>query len=260
MEDGLNLQKVKESLGRYKEQNLEMLDCGEWWKNHKQYKYILPIEKKYDNIIDKGFKENLIAIIPKDKLHLGFHHLNSSQALAINLFGPLIITNNLKVIDSEFGVLDLNSDFEYVENQKEGTNFDFYLGCPDSKNYFEVKYTEQKFSSAKDDPSHRQKYAEIYKSDLKAISDISENEFYKNYQLWRNILYAQKGNVFFVLPKFRTDLMEKVKKAKELIKEENIKKNVKILVIDSLVAKCKEIPDLKRHYEEFEKKYLDFEK
>ena len=172
MEDGLNLQKVKESLGRYKEQNLEILDCGEWWKNHKQYKYILPIEKKYDNIIDKGFKENLIAIIPKDKLHLGFHHLNSSQALAINLFGPLIITNNLKVIDSEFGVLDLHSDFEYVENQKEGTNFDFYLGCQDKRNFFEVKYSEQKFGNAKDDPSHQQKFAEIYKSDLGEISDI----------------------------------------------------------------------------------------
>lgn len=256
----MNFQKIKECLGKYKEQRLGISDCGEWWRNHRSYKYILPVEKKYENIIDEGFKEKLIEMMPEKKLHLGFHHLNSSQALALNLFGPLVKTNNLKVIDSDFEALDLNSDFEYVENQKEGTNFDFYLGCPDSRNYFEVKYTEQKFSSAKDDPSHRQKYAEIYKSDLKAISDISENEFYKNYQLWRNILYAQKGNVFFVLPKFRTDLMEKVKKAKELIKEENIKKNLKILVIDSLVAKCKEIPDLKKHYEEFEKKYLDFEK
>ena len=259
MEDGLNLQKVKESLGRYKEQNLEILDCGEWWKNHKQYKYILPIEKKYDNIIDKGFKENLIAIIPKDKLHLCFHHLNSSQALAINLFGPLIITNNLKVIDSEFGVLDLHSDFEYVENQKEGTNFDFYLGCQDKRNFFEVKYSEQKFGNAKDDPSHQQKFAEIYKSDLGEISDISEKEFYKNYQLWRNILYTRKGNVYFVLPKFRNDLIEKIGKAKALIKYENVKEKIKILVIDDLVSKCKEILDLEKHYEEFEKKYLKFE-
>ena len=258
MEKDMNLKKVKESLVRYKEQKLKITDCGEWWKNHKLYNYILPIDKKYDNIIDEGFKDNLISMLPKGKLHLGFHHLNSSQALALNFFGPLVITNNLGLINSEFDLYELKAEFEYIENQNEGTNFDFFLGCSDSRNYFEVKYTEQKFGNSKNDANHRQKFLEIYKNDLESISDITEKEFYKNYQLWRNILYARKGNLYFTLPKFREDLIKKIEKAKVLIKDENLKENVRILVIDDVVTKCKEISDLRNHYEEFEKKYLNF--
>ena len=37
---------------------------------------------------------------------------------------------------------------------------------------------------------------------IQSISDISEHEFYKEYQLWRNIIYAKKGNVFFCTSRF----------------------------------------------------------
>ena len=254
----MNLNKIITHLGDYKEESLKISECGEWWGNKKKYRYILPIAEKYENIIDAGFKEDLKNLISNNSVHLGFHHLNSSQALALNLLGPLVITKNLKIIDLSEDFDNNTASFEYIEDKNEQTNFDFFVTSQNNKNYFEVKYTEHNFGSANDDKNHRQKYLEIYKSQLENISNISEKEFFKNYQLWRNIIYAQKGNVYFVLPRFREDLFARVKDAKEKILNPEINDRVKVLIIDDLVAKCKEKPDLQKHYEEFEKKYSRF--
>ena len=252
----MNIARVKKHLAKYKENKLGIKECGEWWKNHKQYGHILPFDKKYENIINSSFNKQLKALLEADSLHLGFHHLNSSQALALNLFGPLVVTNRLNLIDSN--ITTSKGLFEYIENQQENTNFDFFIDNSPAKNYyFEVKYTESYFGKARDDKRHKQKYIEIYEPKLESIANITE-EFYQEYQLWRNIIYAQKGIVNFVLPKFRDDLITTVEKAKERIINKALSNRVRILTIDDLVERCKKIPELKEHYTEFEKKYLDF--
>ncbi|MBR5934138.1 MAG: hypothetical protein IK002_09150 [Treponema sp.] len=253
----MNIEKIKKHLSDYKIRELGITESGTWWKNHKKYSHILPYECKFENVIKSNRKNDLINLIDSESLHLGFHHLNSSQALALNLFGPLVLTNNLKIIENLLLSEKSIGKFEYIENPKENTNFDFFVGDGNLNNYFEVKYTEKNFGNAKEDLEHKQKFQEIYKKELESFSDITEKEFYKKYQLWRNIIYAKKGNVFFIVPIFRKDLILEVETAKKRILDEKIKNRIFILEIDSLVKKCIEIDELKNHYIEFEKKYLN---
>ena len=126
----MNLAKVKRHLSKhlseYKVEVLKITGNGKWWKNHKEYSHILPLDKKNENIINSDIKEDLISLLDEDSIHLGFHHLNSSQALALNLFGPLVIKKHLEMID-EMNILGKSTGiFEYIENQMEYTNFDFF--------------------------------------------------------------------------------------------------------------------------------------
>ncbi len=250
-------QQIKNHLSCYKNDVLKILDNGIWWKNKKEYKHILPKEKYEQNIIDKGFRNELLNLIKVKDLHLGFHHLNSSQALALNLFGPLIIAKQISLIGKFLGIEINNYDqsqFEYIENNNENTNFDFFIKGL-KKIYFEIKYTEDKFGNAKDDAKHREKYLEIYKDKLENITCITQKEFFKLYQLWRNIMYSENGFVVFILPGFRKDLIETINSAK---KQLNNSENIKIIKIEEIVDICKRDEKLKDHYLEFEKKYLNF--
>lgn len=250
--------KIINHLTFYKLNTLNITEDGEWWKNHKKYSHILPIERKYENIINKSFRTDLENLLKSDTVHLGFHHLNSSQALALNLFGPLVVSKQLSIIDKNI-FNDSKGHFEYIQDKRENTNFDFFVLNNENRFYFEVKYTENDFGKAKDDSKHKQKYLEIYKDKLENIANVSEKDFYKEYQIWRNIIYAESGYVFFVLPDFRTDLISKVKNVKCKIKNSTIENRVNILSINSLISKAKEIKSLQEHYIEFEKKYLHFD-
>lgn len=249
---------IKNHLASYKLNTLKIIPDGVWWKNKKTYTHILPKGKYIENIINKGFQADLIKLINTKDFHLGFHHLNSSQALALNLFGPLVCTKKLSILGEllEIQISDtFISEFEYIENPNENTNFDFFIKGNNFNIYFEVKYTETEFGKAKDDEDHREKYNNIYKDNLEQIVNISQKQFFNEYQLWRNILYSEKGYIVFVVPKFRTDLVNIVEIAKKQVKNNN---NVKILTIDDVVNKCKEYDVYKDHYIEFENKYLRF--
>lgn len=255
---------IKENLSIYKKNTLG-IDKNGMWKGS-EYSHILPFDNRYENIINKGFREDLKKLISQDALHFGFPHLNSSQALALNLFGPLVLEGNLSVINNVLEVKNNNlisneseGKFEFIEQANEGTNFDFYIQDKSNKFYFEVKYTENEFGKAKDDLNHQQKYSEFYKKRLKDIVDIKSGDFFKEYQLWRNIIYAKNGYVFLVLPRFRDDLIKKVDDAKEKIKNTEIGNRVKLLIIDELVEECEKNKELKDHYIEFRKKYLSFD-
>ena len=252
------IRKSKEHLANYKERKLGETGCGKWWGNNREYKHILPIDKSFKNIIKSNFHNELINLLDNNSVHLGFHHLNSSQALALNLFGPLVKKNKLNLIDSNIMSKAIGK-FEYIENQNENTNFDFFINNLFGTNYyFEVKYSEEDFGKATDNETHKQKYNEIYEPELKKITQIKEIEFYNEYQLWRNILYAKNGMVYFVLPSLRTDLIEKVNNAKQKIFNKANNDRINILLIEELVDRCKQIDELRDHYIEFEEKYLKF--
>lgn len=249
---------IKEHLASYKVDKLQIVENGTWWKNNKEYQHILPKDKYMDNIINKGFQKELINYINVKDLHLGFHHLNSSQALALNLFGPLITTNRLSIIGDllQIEILDNSkSEFEYIENSNENTNFDYFIKDNNFNVYFEVKYTENKFGNAKDDNEHQEKYLQIYKDKLGKIANITRKQFFNDYQLWRNILYSPNGYIVFVVPSFRKDLIAIIETAKEKLIN---KQNIKVLRIEDIISKCKQIDILKDHYCEFENKYLKF--
>ena len=254
--------KVYDHLADYKEHRLGIKRNGKWKRNGREYPHILPCDQTEANLIDCGYLHDLqeLKSNPSVKLHAGFHHLNSSQALAFNLMVPIQCE---KMYATLFSLIGKNDDveqfyFEHIDDEAESTNFDFFIKSKSSKYYFELKYTEDRFGSAKNDPRHNQKYQTIYKNRLERIAGVDKNEFFQNYQFWRNMIYTKNGIVVFVLPKFRKDILDEIELAKEKMFNTG---NVKILFIDDLclnLINCRN-EKIAAHYREFYGKYLDIQ-
>ena len=261
-----SIENIKSHLIFYKRQNTDLknLPFGSW--NGNEYEHILPEEEKELNLIHSYYAESLLdfynLIKEKNELHRGFANLNSSQAFALNFFVPIIKNEELFADLFElpcFEKIKL-AEFEKTLDDKEGSQLDFYLETKASAFTFEVKYSENAFGDAEKDERHEIKYNEVYKGRLsRVIDNLTEEEFFEEYQLWRNICFAGDGKIVcFVFPKFREDLTEKVMAAKDKCKED-VKGQIKILYVDDFVNKVinGDNENMKKHYQEFKRKYLD---
>lgn len=148
---------VKQHLGSYKKDKLGNLQCGKWRDNF--YAHILPQKEEKLNIIDKYRNDFYSSEYSKINFHKYFHHLNSSQAMCINFFYPLI---KEKSLESVLNCMKINGEINYTSDdicfEKESeldkyegrsTNFDFYIKLKSGVQlYFEIKYTENGFGKA----------------------------------------------------------------------------------------------------------------
>lgn len=218
------------------------------------------LDMVYNNLKERG------------EIHEGFANMNSSQAFAINFLAPLVKLNLLSIIGIQ--AIDVSYEtciFEKVIDNSEETQFDFFVDATKLQpNYsIEVKYTEQDFGITNMNPPHLEKYTCTYRDVLKelTIESISEETFFKKYQLWRNLLYIIKGkseqgfqHVFFMFPEFRcNDLGKSVEEAKALCKEK-YRNYIHTIIVDDVAKMLIESDneDISNYYLEFKKKYLDF--
>lgn len=199
---------------------------GIYDRNGKPYSHIVYIPK------GKSQEDVIRQILKKDEVNPDFftsphryaHHLNSSQVVCYEFFRNLITDE--KRVKKEL-VACLNSmglpgnsfangyaEFEWVPFKEENTNFDFFIHGtnPVQKIYFEIKYTEQGFGPCKNDDTHKQKFKTIYKDMIENCACLSkkptqfDENWIKNYQLFRNVLRITKDNwqneyVVFLFPK-----------------------------------------------------------
>lgn len=259
------IEELKGELGKYKENVLCVTEQGTYnYKGKsKSYSHILPKEEADKNIIDSALKLDFNNV----KKHALFNHLNSSQALCLNLFGPLV-ADRLDLLNPLLGfdVKDcVNSQFEFVDDLiHDSSNFDFFIETKKHERlYFEIKYTESSIHTtcrAKDaDARYRRLYSKPMEIILKNKNCIPMNVFCKQYQLWRNICHVAYDHcdVFFVFPEFREKLKVQVEEAKKLLKPE-YQNRVHILTVDVI---CNTILNsagekYKAHYQEFKNKYF----
>ncbi len=252
--------RIYSHLARYKTDRLGITENGCWRK--KPYPPILPEQEYPKNIIDKGYHSWILETAEETgiKLHHGFHHLNSSQALAFNLFAPLMKENRIETVFHVLRAADRAewSQFEYVADRSEGTNFDFFIKGERRNYYFEIKYTEGGFGSAGMDAEHLRKFEILYKARTAQTCSVGVEEFFQKYQLWRNICYSSAGAVVFVFPAFQKDLEREILLAKEKVLHPE---NIMVMHIDDLVAANlhTENEKLNAHYREFELKYLQIQ-
>jgi hypothetical protein len=267
---------IKAHLASYKSNHLRILQDGIWKNNNKKYKHILP-EPLYKLNIIETFREEFWEYFETGKIepikkHQDFHHLNSSQAMAFNLFFPFIYSDKLSIlIDSlEIGPCGeiLENQFEKIKCREEGTNFDFFIRFNSNINiFFELKFSENEFGGAINDASHLNKYENIYKPALKDII-IPEyrniQQIFQNYQIIRNLIYLGRGTdnyVIFIFPEQNCDL----KRGEKVILDSvsiQYKNKVKIIYLENLVRRILSNPDLKTHnkiithFELFQEKYI----
>jgi hypothetical protein len=269
-------EQLKEHLTRYKRARLGVQEDGEWKKTKEKYGHILPEPLKRLNLLETIRTEfwEYKKAHPEIKLHTDFHHLTSSQAMAFNLLYPLfgLPATTARPLLQMLGVPADSIKgwkFEHVIDKVEGTNVDFWIQLSSGLEVLlELKLAEQDFGSAKDDEEHRNKLKNIYRARLegKVPRDVLEPpEFFKRYQILRNISYAARDGrrqVVFVFPQAN----EALRSGEEFISRAptpDIRQRIHVLHLEDLVAGLLAVPDqlpprMATHYALFDEKYLAF--
>lgn len=215
---------IKKRLASYKEENITTLP-GLW--HGVEYRHILPLNQIDKNLF--GFTRDDVRKLPNQnniKFHDGFAHLNSSQAMCMNFFYPLIISNKLELIAK---LLQLpgtvtNAQFEkdsHIEKaNRQKTNFDFYFEVGSKKVYFEIKYTESEFGQVKSNTKYRDKYHDVYEvrsnNSLVFKNVLDEDQFLENYQIMRNFVVLDSNSyVVFIYPRDNHNIRHSILAARE---------------------------------------------
>ncbi len=178
------------------------------------YGHILPKDLKWLNILEPHRKEIQLYIDTHAdvKLHKFFHHLNSSQALALNLFFPFFESGQIEsaALIRALGLEGTISSWkpELVPDAVEGTNVDVSWQKTDGHwTYCEVKLSEAEFGTTKCDPRHLEKLNKIYGPTLQPYCParlLQPAAFFDHYQIFRNVWLAArdpKATVVFLLPR-----------------------------------------------------------
>ena len=195
------------------------------------------------------------------------HHLNSSQMFCINFFQPLRKSRKdvLGALLRTWGIglkgRIVQTGFEKVLSTREDMHFDFYVETDLCERvFFEIKYTENCFSSVSFDGAR----AEFYRKWLSYssyLADLPINELETHYQIYRNISYVRSScdYVVFLFPHGN----ELLKKEMNQIGKKVLMKNVKWVNAEEIVSHLTEVfknvkssPRILKHYQELVRRYF----
>jgi len=266
-------EKIKNKLGEYKKTHLSNVENGSWRNSGNIYPHILPKDKKELNLLPKYRKDLYYYIKTNKKLkpHTYFHHLNSSQAMCLNFFYPLMKEKKLEIVLNAIGIINEKVDYDSVcfekksiiENKYGATFFDFYIETISGKKiYFEIKYTEQQFSKAKSDEYHSKKFDAVYKNNLGSISDnyLKKKDFLENYQIMRNLIcISENSYVVFIYPDGNKKIKTQAEFAKINFLKNNFENNLINLTWENLTYKTEKEAqnnNIKTQLKDFKEKYM----
>ena len=214
---------------------------------------------------DDCLKEKMDSL--GEELRSDFTHLTSSQAFAVNFFGPLIAEGQLGLLDPCFDFPSPRSSFEEILLPDEKTQFDFLVkdaaGTPRCS--VEVKYSESGFGATIGDPEHLDKFRRDYETKMQELSNAAQEhwQFFEYYQVWRNLLYTVRypgQHICFLFPRFREDLAKTLKMIFDKCKEQ-YRPFFHVIYADDVVEKILQSDSpMKPYYEAFKLKYLDIDK
>lgn len=180
--------------------------------------HILPLANASRNLLEEAESTaNAFLAAHPIKRHRYFHHLNSSQAFAFNLFfpyfsgGPESASALLRAL-GQGGIL-AEWEPEAVPAPDEESNIDVIWATTDGTQTFcEVKLSEADFGKARDDPRHRAKLKHVYGPILTTHLEPRRLErlaFFEAYQFNRNVwhmLRVGRSRLIFLLPRSNAGL------------------------------------------------------
>ena len=258
-------------LASYKVDRLGVKENGEFHYRGEILKkaHILPRNHLKLNIIeeyrDRFFDSEYASIT----LHKYFHHLNSSQAMCINLFYPLIAENKLELATKFLGITsatNFEACFEKesdVESADRRTSFDFHTRYSKTQELFvEVKYTEEGFGKATFDNAHKEKFKDTYlplveRSHFLTDTCRDEDFFLSHYQVLRNLVHiSETRQVVLLFPAANAAVAKEADDAYKMMLMDAGKEKCKRVFLDELVAFLETDGSLKDYYSQFREKYL----
>jgi hypothetical protein len=233
-------------LGKYANERLGVFESGIY--DGRRYRHILPSRLRFLNLLEAIRSEMQEYLRRKPvKLHQYFNHLNSSQALAFNLYPYFSGQDNAsRALSRALGFDErvLSWDFEHVPDAAEGTNTDVMWRISDSASIFcEVKLSEAGFGTAKNDERHRNKLLRVYQPRLEPLIAnelLKEDVFFKNYQLLRNIsLLAENPahHLVILFPRENKSLEKPLRRVLDNITNEKCRKRISKIYLEDCLTK-----------------------
>jgi hypothetical protein len=265
---------VCEHLAQYKVDDLKIQEDGLFPYHGRNIPkaHILPKAHYKLNVLERYRDRFFFSHYANLKFHQFFHHLNSSQALCINLFYPLIAESALglflEFLQIEPGI-DLHAFFEKKSNLETAvrpTSFDFHIQHAMVNNIFvEVKYTESGFSRAKNDNEHSSKFRKTYlplvKNSLFLTNTCQEEAFFlSHYQILRNFVHISETDyVVLLFPSANISVTKEASYSHNQLLTDAGRARLKIVFLDEFILflekQCANRP-LNGYYQTFRTKYL----
>ena len=268
--------KVCAYLSGYRGSDLGIAEEGVFFHRGREHRkgHILPKGCERQNLLEPYAASFFSSEHRTTKLHQYFHHLNSSQALCINLFFPLLIQAELELLMRSLkstihppvkATFEAQSELEVATRR---TSFDFHARNAEGREVFvEVKYTEDGFGGAKNDEEHRTKFQETYAPLLKETEYLTDEcrdptFFLKNYQILRNLIHiTPRSDVVFLFPRANAKVTQQAENAREKFLLVSGRSRMRIIFLEDLVSDLIDAcrgGKLDGYYESFEHKYLGF--
>jgi len=261
-------------LGNYKRQQLGVQENGVVLHRGKERpkQHVLPHAQRQLNILEPYRTSFFASSHAGMHFHRYFHHLNSSQAMCINLFYPLIAEEKLNMLLGFLGIKPESGwtpEFEKqssVETAGRRTSFDFHLGHPEAGDiYFDVKYSEVDFGKGRNDEEHRKKFQATYRPLLESsiyLRECCRDEafFLGKYQLLRNLVHlSEHALVVLLVPAANRDIAMRAREAWHQFLTDAGREKLVIVYLEDLLDGLEEAAKgdpLAAYYTQFRNKYL----
>ena len=242
--------RLKAHLSEYKTTALNVAANGRHRVTGREYSHILPELEQRLNIIETirdrfwDYYEANKSVLP---LHTDFHHLNSSQAFAFNLFFPsaAAIEPSTPLL-SAFGIHHttiVHARFEYMPDQEERTSVDFHADLESNARLLvEVKLSESSFGAVVPRESHAKKFRDIYTPRLAQNTvpgSFDEPTFFLNYQLFRNLSHvdiARGDTLVLLVPRANRFTWEQAETFRDRFVAVGARPAVRVLATEDVLA------------------------
>ena len=255
---------------------------------YKRLKLIAPGDRVADaavphtHVLDReDYRSNILPLIrerfwswfdaqsPSIALDAAFHHLDSKQAMAFNLFFPFVSAGRVdRRLQKVLGLAerDYHARFGVVVDSAEGATFDFYMeAASGEKIFFDLTLSEGEFGSCADDEGQREKLERVYLPHLQGHVDqkwLAPTAFFGNYQVMRKLSYLGRhpdSGIVFVLPKANERLKDAEENLKHIVSK-TLAPRVAILyleyLVERIIAATAGDGSLHAHFLEFRDKYI----
>lgn len=261
-------------LARYKHEKLGIQEPGLFRYRGREIPkdHILPLKAAWPNVLPAALAptQAYLRAHRTVKRHRYFHHLNSSQAFAFNLFIPFYSAGGdaaqclLRALEDEGTVADW--ELEAVPDEEEGSNLDArWTGSDGQMTYCEVKLSEAEFGTAPADERHKRKLELYYLPVLApfvAPDLLRPDRFFGAYQILRNIwhlAWTPKSRLIFLLPRANAPpwaALDRVMKYLDPVLSARVSIVAMEDVLELLISSSECPAPLRRHTEKCREKYV----
>lgn len=234
--------------------------------------HILPVSDEWLNLLESQ-REVIRAFLQDNgaiKRHRYFHHLNSSQAFAFNLFVPFFEggAECSRALLRAFGQQGALKNWlpEVVPDADEGTNVDaFWQTADNMTTYCEIKLSEADFGKAKHDARHLKKLREIYEPRLKGVINpklLKSREFLRGYQILRNVWHivpSADSRLIFLLPRGNGPLWPMLENVLSQVRR-SVRERISVFSIEDILRRLQSDvacpPEMREYAQQLQAKYV----